>query len=91
MMRIYASISAILVLAMPGWAGEKADCHCVYAGGRVLEGETACILTTKGPELARCDKFLNNTSWVPLGQPCVPEKLSAIPKDQSQAIDIAGK
>jgi hypothetical protein len=56
----------------------QADCTCIYTGGTVKEGETACILTAKGKGLARCEKVLNNTSWTVLDEPCDREQ-SAIP------------
>jgi hypothetical protein len=31
--------------------------------------------TPLGVQLARCDLFLNNTSWVPLGLPCTISRL----------------
>ena len=46
-------------------------CTCIYKGGKVQEGETACIWTAKGDTLARCEKVLNNTSWKLLNLPCL--------------------
>ena len=51
-------------------AGPDGDCSCRYNGGEVIEGQTACIKTAKGPTLARCERTLNNTSWKFLNQPC---------------------
>jgi hypothetical protein len=48
----------------------SATCTCIYTGGTVKEGETACIWTAKGNTLARCEKVLNNTSWTVLNKPC---------------------
>ena len=31
--------------------------------------------THLGVQLARCDLFLNNTSWVPIGVPCTMSRL----------------
>ncbi len=53
-----------------------ATCTCIYKGGTVKEGETACIWTAKGNALARCEKVLNNTSWKLLGKAC-PADLSS--------------
>jgi hypothetical protein len=52
------------------FAGPDGDCTCRYDGGDVVEGQTACVKTPGGMQLARCDRFLNNTSWKFLGQPC---------------------
>jgi hypothetical protein len=46
------------------------DCICRYNGGEVTHGHTACLVTAKGRELARCEKSLNMSSWKFLGQPC---------------------
>jgi hypothetical protein len=58
---------AFLYLATPFAA---ADCICLYKGGEVIEGQTACLSTAKGQELARCEKSLNVTNWKMLGEPC---------------------
>jgi hypothetical protein len=47
-----------------------ADCICLYKGGEVIEGQTACLSTARGQELARCEKSLNVTNWKLLGEPC---------------------
>jgi hypothetical protein len=31
--------------------------------------------THLGVQLARCDLLLNNTSWVPIGVPCIMSRL----------------
>ncbi len=46
------------------------ECTCRYRGGETKDGQTACIATPKGKELAVCEKVLNVTSWKFLGQPC---------------------
>jgi hypothetical protein len=56
-------------------AGPNGECTCSYQGGDVIEGQTACIRTAKGPTLARCEKVLNNTSWKLLDQPCPAAQL----------------
>lgn len=62
---------ALAITISSGAAQAGGDgCTCRYEGGDVFEGQTACIKTAKGPTLARCEKFLNNTSWKILGQPC---------------------
>ena len=72
----------VMVLTLPaGLAGGAANagdggCTCRYSGGDVFEGQTACIRTAKGPTLARCEKFLNNTSWKFLDQPCPTARLA---------------
>ncbi len=48
----------------------KADCVCRYKSGETTEGQTACLATAKGKELARCVKVLNVTSWKFLDEPC---------------------
>ena len=46
------------------------DCTCRYKGGETTDGQTVCMATPKGRELAVCEKVLNVTSWKFLGQPC---------------------
>lgn len=47
-----------------------ADCICIFKGGSVMHGQTACLVTAKGRELARCEKSLNMSTWKFLGEPC---------------------
>jgi hypothetical protein len=58
-------------------AGEH-GCSCKYAGGDAMLGETACIKTSKGKSLARCEMVLNNTSWTILDQPCEVEQSTKV-------------
>jgi hypothetical protein len=46
------------------------ECTCRYKGGETTDGQTVCMATAKGRELAVCEKVLNVTSWKFLGQPC---------------------
>jgi hypothetical protein len=46
------------------------ECTCRYKGGGAMDGQTVCMATAKGKELAVCEKVLNVTSWKFLGQPC---------------------
>ena len=48
----------------------KEPCRCLYPGGAVEEGKTACIERDGKQLLARCEKVLNNTSWHFLGSAC---------------------
>jgi hypothetical protein len=41
------------------------------AGGQTFQlGDTVCMHTHRGVQLARCDLLLNNTTWVPIGIAC---------------------
>lgn len=53
-----------------GATGEAIPCRCRYRDSDFRLGDTVCMSTHLGVQLARCDLFLNNTSWVPLGVPC---------------------
>jgi len=72
---LWALLISVAVPAGPGGAA-RADsddpngpkCLCRYAGHRYALGEFACI----NSQLARCDMFLNNTSWTFLEDECVP-------------------
>jgi hypothetical protein len=81
-MRMLVTIAGLVAFSATGLAGE--NCQCVYKGGRVKEGQTACISTANGPELARCGKFLNNTSWIRLGKSCTPQQTSENPQNAAK-------
>jgi hypothetical protein len=66
----------VLALVIAGFAtsAANADCACLFAGGAVEHGQTACIQTAKGKQLARCEKVLNNSSWTFLDESCDVEQ-----------------
>jgi hypothetical protein len=72
-MRLVLAMALCLLATAPATAGEH-GCTCKYAGGDVMLGDTACIKTSKGKSLARCEMVLNNTSWTVLDQPCDVEQ-----------------
>jgi hypothetical protein len=80
-MRLRLALTLCLTATAPMTA--EADCTCVYAGGNVEHGQTACIQTAKGKQLARCEKVLNNSSWTFLNEACDVE--------QSQRVSTADK
>jgi hypothetical protein len=53
-----------------GATGQPIPCRCRFKGGDFGLGATVCMNTHLGVQLARCDLFLNNTTWVPTGVPC---------------------
>jgi len=53
-----------------GATGEPIPCRCRYRDSDFRLGDTVCMNTYRGVQLARCDLFLNNTTWVPIGVPC---------------------
>jgi hypothetical protein len=60
-----------------GATGLPIPCLCRFKGGEYRLGDTVCMSTHLGVQLARCDLFLNNTSWVPIGVPCTMSRLPA--------------
>lgn len=64
------AVLAVALCATFSLPAQAHNCRCVYAGGEVGQGQTACIRTSKGEELARCEMVLNNSSWKMLGTPC---------------------
>jgi hypothetical protein len=62
-----------------GATGEPIPCRCRYRDSDFRLGDTVCMNTYRGVQLARCDLFLNNTSWVPIGIPCT---MSQVPTSQ---------
>lgn len=45
-------------------------CTCRFQGRDYQLGEHACLKAAGGPQLARCSKVLNNTSWNFTGLAC---------------------
>jgi hypothetical protein len=60
---------ALLSLVVSGAAAEPTF-RCRAHGIRASQGETLCIPTHAGPQLARCGKVLNNSSWTFLERGC---------------------
>jgi hypothetical protein len=58
-----------------GATGEPIPCRCRHQGGAYRLGDTVCMSTHLGVQLARCDLVLNNTSWIPTGVPCTMSRL----------------
>jgi hypothetical protein len=63
---VFFSAALLALSASPAFS----DCICRYNGGEVMHGQTACLVTAKGKELARCEKSLNMSTWKFLGEPC---------------------
>ncbi len=55
--------------------GKRIPCRCRFQGSAFKLGDTVCMSTHLGVQLARCDLYLNNTSWVPTGVPCTMSRL----------------
>ena len=53
-------------------------CQCRYQGQRYNLGEYACIRS----KLARCDMFLNNTTWTFLDDSCGAVQLDTPPQSR---------
>ena len=65
----YACLGAAALCALS--AGPAfSECTCRHKGGETSDGQTVCMATARGRELAVCEKVLNVTSWKFLGQPC---------------------
>ena len=60
-----------------GATGEPIPCRCRFQGAAYKLGDTVCMTTHLGVQFARCDLFLNNTSWVPTGMPCTMSHLQS--------------
>lgn len=68
-MRIPSKAVLIAALLFPATAA-LADCKCLNRGVEVSEGNTACIKTANGGQMALCEKNLNVTNWKFLGEEC---------------------
>jgi hypothetical protein len=59
------------LLAPPALAQDEPAPGCLNAGQRYQLGEFACIAVChQQRRLARCDMFLNNTSWTYVSESC---------------------
>ncbi|WP_026380229.1 hypothetical protein [Afifella pfennigii] len=68
---ITLSLAPVLALLGASFAAAAGDCTCRASDGVIArEGETVCIATPNGRQMARCEKVLNNTSWRFLESPC---------------------
>jgi hypothetical protein len=45
-------------------------CTCRAEGTSFALGAVVCMKTPDGPQLVRCERVLNNTSWQPTKVPC---------------------
>lgn len=51
-------------------AAPRVNCTCRFRGEDFQLGSEVCLKGPKGPQLARCATFLNNTSWQFTDTPC---------------------
>ena len=51
-------------------------CTCRAEGTSFGLGAVVCMKTPDGPQLVRCERVLNNTSWTPLQTPCPTARAS---------------
>ena len=58
-----------------GATGVPIPCRCRFRDSDFRLGDTVCMNTYRGVQLARCDLFLNNTTWVPIGIPCTMSRV----------------
>jgi len=82
MLRILFALS-LFTLTSQALAGE--ECTCNNKGTKIPEGQTACIKTNSGMQMAQCSKVLNNTSWKFLGTPC-PTAAVQTRHDENQSV-----
>ena len=93
-MKRFVFIAALLCATSPTLAGE--NCTCRYQGTDIEEGKTACLTTPNGPQMARCERVLNNTSWKFLGNSCPyagmkEQKIQSLADPEIYSITKSGK
>lgn len=49
--------------SVAGWYQPNVPCTCRYRGRDFRLGESICINSGRGLQVARCEMSLNNTSW----------------------------
>ena len=52
-------------------------CTCRAEGTSFALGAGVCMRTPDGPQLVRCERVLNNTSWQPMRTPCPTAAIGA--------------
>ncbi|MBA5776718.1 hypothetical protein H2509_06205 [Stappia sp. F7233] len=66
-------------------AASAVDCTCRFRGSDYNLGDTVCLKTANGLELAQCQMVLNNTSWKFLSEQCPVGELEApVPLDANE-------
>ncbi len=68
-----ALIAGLALVAGPAAAGK--NCKCRAGGENFEQGQVTCI---RG-KLARCEMFLNNSSWKVIAEICPQSSLPALP------------
>lgn len=66
-------IVGVLAVAVPAAAGK--NCKCRAGGENFEQGQITCI---RG-KLARCEMFLNNSSWKVIAEICPQSSLPPLP------------
>lgn len=79
-----ALVLALAAIALPvsvvadGATTADPKCKCRFQGQRFNVGDYVCIRS----QLARCDMFLNNTTWTFLDDSCGSVKLEPLPQSR---------
>ena len=53
-----------------GLTGLPIPCRCLYQGKSYELGDIVCMRTHVGIVMTRCERYLNNTAWMPTSEPC---------------------
>jgi hypothetical protein len=77
MHRLGPSAAVVLIAALDvSWPAVASECTCRAPGRQFELGQTACLMSPKGPRLATCGMALNNTSWQFSESPCTLSDVS---------------
>lgn len=63
----------VAALLSPATSAAAGTFDCRANGAMIPQGEVACLHLPSGDQLARCEKVLNNPSWVKTGDGCPVE------------------
>lgn len=80
-------MSMVLVAFWPALANAGEDCTCRHQGNDIPEGQTICMKTPSGMQMAKCDRVLNNTSWKMLGTECPNAMLDTYPNQTTADLE----
>jgi len=67
---VVQTLLGVALMLSAGVAAADPNCRCRYDGRYFSLGDKVCIKVNGRTKMARCDMFLNNTSWTFLGDSC---------------------
>lgn len=90
-MKVTAVFFTLLLLSFGAAAAGERKCLCVANGTSYEEGQVVCLRLGSAPYTARCERFLNNTTWTKVHDGCdAMSMLVPIDSEQESPSELAG-